>query len=797
MNAKTIDTDDAVRSERPLDTGWRFFLGETDLALEHDLDATDWEDVRLPHDWAIHCPTDPDIEQDTQQGYRRRAHVGWYRRRFQMQPEPGQRIRLRLDGAYRNTEVWVNGHSLGERPSGYATRIHDITDYLREDGNQLLAVRCDNTGHDADRWYCGAGLYRRVWLTRTGDVAIKPWGVGITTPEVSEQAADVAVEVAVENDREENVTAQVSGKIAGPDGDKQATLDCVEVELEAGGEGVVELDATVAAPSLWSPESPSLYAAELQVSVNGDTTDTVEETFGIRHFRFTVEEGFELNGEQRTMKGVCLHHDLGCLGTAFFTDGWERRLRRLKELGCDAIRTAHNIPAAGLLDLCDRLGILVIDEAYDKWQEGCMGDLFDEWWKRDVESLVLRDRNHPSVIVWSVGNEVENQGRPGMIELCEMLSDYVKSLDSTRPTMVALEPHVHYPEIWSAPVEEKAEVVKNIAETVDIVGLNYQDQWYDAYHEAMPDQVFIATEAFHFYQHRENASWAMHAQNPWFEVEDHSYVTGQFLWTGIEYLGEATQEWPLRGWKGAPIDIAGYAKPRAWWHASVWRDEDRPVVRAAPRFREGDTYEPADWSFPPLVDHWNLPVREGEVVEVWAFSNGHSVELLLNGETKGTRVMSECPNRIASFRLPYEPGDLVAVSRDESGEQIARHELSTAEEPAGLKLSVDQEVLQPNDQDLAHVTIDIVDENGVRVPHATEPIGVEVRGAGRLIGMDNGDLCCHEPYDANRRHAYHGRCMAVVRAGHTPGPIEITAVCPDVGRGTIELDVSNADEGGQ
>jgi beta-galactosidase len=788
-NPMIPDTEmtDAARAERALDTGWRFFLGENEAALQRELDDTDWQDVRLPHDWAIHCPSDPEMEQGKQQGFRRRAHVGWYRRRICLRPEPGRRVRLRLDGAYRHAEVWINGHSLGLRPSGYATRIHDITEHLREDGDQLLAVRCDNTGHDADRWYCGAGLYRRVWLTTTGEVAVEPWGVSITTPEVSGRQATVAAEVTVRNHRGEAVKAVVSGEIVGPDGKGVATLSPAEVELGPGAIAAVKATAAVSDPALWSPALPELYTLRVKVEAGGEATDRVEENFGIREVVFSAQKGLEVNGEAWKMRGVCMHHDLGALGTAFFEAGWERRLRTLKEHGFNAIRTSHNPPDPALLDLCDRLGFFVIDEAFDKWQGGCSGETFDAWWKEDVKALVLRDRNHPSVIVWSIGNEVENQCSPTMLELSKMLCDYVKELEPTRPTLVALRPYEDNQEIWLASPEEKGEYVKQVARTVDIVGLNYQDQWYDVFHEMMPEQVFIATEAFHFFQHRVNASWALHAENPWLEVEARPYVAGQFLWTGIEYLGEAGGGWPVRGWTGAPFDCAGYPKPRAYWHAAAHCEA--PVVHAAVRIHEGSACEPLDWSWPALAGHWSLPVREGDIVEVWVFGNGHSVELQINDAEQGTRLIAECPNRIAQYYVPYRPGTLVAISRDEAGNELARHELKTAGEAAKLSLTADKTTLRASDVDLAHLTVEILDEAGTRLPHASDAVSLEVAGAGRLVAMDNGDLTCHEPYGTYRRSARKGRCLGILRAGHTPGEVTVTARVDGLPDATLTLQV--------
>lgn len=435
-----MPSDSFPRIETALDTQWRFHLGDTDAALSTDFDDSDWEDVRLPHDWAITCPTDPDMEQGRPQGYQRRGHVGWYRRRLRVQPADGKRYRLRLDGAYRHAEVWIKGHSLGLRPSGYATRIHDITEFLNSDGEQLLAVRCDNTGNDADRWYCGAGLYRRVWLTETGDVAAAPWGVSLTTPEVSEEKALVNIALTVQNTGSAAVSAEVSGQILDAKGDERVRLSAAGVNVPANGKEVVTLQATVKNPELWSPDSPALYRARINIAADGTHTDGIDQVFGIRSISFDVENGFTCNGQSRKMKGVCLHHDLGCLGTAFFRAGWERRLRLLKDLGCNAIRSSHNIPSPELLDLCDRLGFFVIDEAFDKWWGGCSGDTFGDWWQRDIESMVLRDRNHPCVVVWSTGNEVEEQGSERMLKTSRMLADSIKKLDDTRPTLVALRP---------------------------------------------------------------------------------------------------------------------------------------------------------------------------------------------------------------------------------------------------------------------------------------------------------------------------------------------------------------------
>ena len=763
------------RTESPIDTRWRFHLGESPRALDPELDDGDWQEVRLPHDWAIEQPTDYHMPQAHQQGFQRRAHVGWYRRRLELVPEAGTRYRLRLDGAYRHAELWVNGVSFGRRPSGYATRIHDVTDALRVDGRQLVAVRCDNTAHDGDRWYAGAGLYRRVFLTATGDVAVAPWGVAITTPELGAEAARVELRVRVESHRGRPTTARVGGELRDGDGAVCAALDPQEVALPAGGSAEAVLSATLRHPALWSPESPALYEALVTVDAAGARRDALATPFGVRRFAFDPDGGLVLNGESRTMKGICLHHDLGCLGTASFADAWERRLRRLKELGGDAIRTSHNPPDPALLDLCDRLGVMVIDEAFDGWRKGASLGHFDEWWQADLEAMVLRDRNHPSVLVWSVGNEVEEQGSERMLATCKMLADHVKRLDPTRPTMVALRPFENDAELWRAPVSRKVGIVQRVAETVDLVGLNYQDQWYDAMREAMPDRVFLATEAFHFFYHKTNGSWAMHAENPWLRVAESPHVAGQFLWTGIEYLGETHRHrWPSRGWRAAPIDTAGFAKPRAWWHGAAWRAE--PTVAVAVRHRTEETLEPFDWVFPPLADHWNLPWREGEPVEVWVFANTHGVTLYLGDEPMGDCRVAEQPNGIGVFYLPYRQGSVTAVGYDEAGEAVARHALETVGPVAGARVSPDRETLAPNDQDLAHLAIELVDAAGRRVPGADHPIGVEVQGPAHLMGMDNGDLRCHTPFPSNRRPAHDGRCLAVVRAGHTPGPVTVTAV---------------------
>ena len=759
------------RETTPLDDGWRFQAGNIVGAQAPAYNDSDWQEVRLPHDWAISQAYNRDA--GGSQGYLNRPQVGWYRCHLDSgKPEPGMRTLIRFDGVYRESEVWVNGRSLGKRPNGYISFCYDLTPYLHE-GDNILAVRVDNSGKFSDRWYSGAGIYRRVWLVKTGPVAIAPWGVSITTPKVTSGSAEVALAAIVQNHKSQAVAVEAVTTIHDPAGKVVAQITAKDT-IPGNGKCELRGNALVANPSLWSPDQPALYKAETTIKAGGVTTDDLATTFGIRSLRFSSERGFELNGTATKMKGVCLHHDAGCLGAAFYERAWERRLLKLKELGCNAVRTSHNPPDPVFLDLCDRLGFLVLAEAFDKWmwKSGWYTPFFMEWSQRDLSDFVVRDRNHASIVAWSVGNEVtEQQDLDAMDRMLPPLVACVKALDSTRPVTLALEPHVQPADLKSAPVAEKVRRIMHISKYVDLLGVNYQEPWYEDYIKADPNAVILGTENYGYYRKRKSSQSFYDDRNPWFDVESHPQVIGQFLWTGIDYLGEAARSWPVKGWTGAFMDASGYVKPRAYFHQSVW--SAKPMVRAAVfSDKEPNQLEDAPWSWPKLADHWTLTEPVGDMVRVVTYSNCEEVELVLNGQSLGRRHPADEPNRSVIWSVPWRPGTLVARGFN-AGKKVAEHELKTAEAPARIEVTADRPELIADGQALCHVEVRIVDKNGTVVPSAAHLVGFDVDGPMRLIGVDNGDLTSDESYSANRRTAFQGRCLAVLRAGKIPGDSEL------------------------
>jgi len=761
-----------ARETKPLDDGWRFNAGDVANAQNPACNDRDWQEVHIPHDWAIAGPYNKAA--GGAQGYLRRSQVGWYRLHL---PDiaPEDHARVQFDGVYRESEVWINGVSLGKRPNGYISFCYDITPHLRPHGN-VIAVRVDNSGKLADRWYSGAGIYRRVWLTTTGTVAVAPWGVTVTTPRAEADRATVTVCVAIENHYTGDAALEILTEILDPDGKAVATLTSTSDT------------ATVEKPRRWSPESPSLYTARTMIKRSGVVVDEVSTPFGIRSLKFTPERGFELNGEVTKMKGVCVHHDAGCLGSAFYTSSWERRLRTLKQLGCNAIRTSHNPQAPAFLDLCDRLGFLVVNEAFDKWKwdQGWYTPFYDKWSQRDLADFVRRDRNHPCVVVWSVGNEVtEQRDLAAMDRMLPPLVACVKRLDPTRPVTVALEPHCNPAEMVEAPVEEKVRRTMSIARHVDLLGLNYHEPWYDDYLKANPKLVILGTENYAGYRKRRLHPSSFDDRNPWFDVERHPQAISQFLWTGIDYLGEAGHIWPVKGWTGALIDTSGCVKPRAYFQQSVW--SAKPMVHAAVLSdKEPDQLEPFPWSWPRLAGHWTLQESHGNQVRVVVYSNCEEVELLLDGKSCGRQRPAEEPNRITVWDLRWHPGILVTRGFN-GGTQVAEHVLKTAGAPARIEVAADHPELSADGQDLCHVEVRVVDIDGIVVPTACNQIGFDVDGPARLIGVDNGDLTSDEPYQANRRRAFQGRCLAILRAGNRAGDSELVVTSEGLPSQTISV----------
>lgn len=750
---------------RNFDADWRFHQGDVEDGQGADFDSSDWRALDLPHDWSIEGPKDRKHSNGQRLGYVPTG-IGWYRKSFEL-PEnlAGQKVFITFGGVFRNSEVWINGESLGKRPYGYSTFQYDLTPHLEFGGNNLLAVRVDNSSQPNSRWYTGSGIYRSVELAVTDKLHVKHWGTTVTTPEISDERATVKLRTEVRNEHDDARDAELVTRIVGPDGQAVAS-ERTRQSIPAGEEFSFEQSIEVPDPQRWGIETPLLYRAESVVRVGEQVLDRVVTEFGIREIALDKDRGFLLNGEVVKMKGVNLHHDGGSLGAAVPLRAWERRLEILKSIGCNAIRTSHNPPSTELLKLCDRMGFVVIDEAFDKWGKP-YNRSFPEWGERDLKDMIRRDRNHPSVVMWSVGNELTNQGDEDYLEQLEELVEWCRETDPTRPVTVALRPK-------STSGKKMTREVVEIASRVDAISCNYQEQWFDDFREADPEILVIGSEIYPYFRGEGDNYKAFKELNPWLDAEDNDYVLGSFYWTGIDYLGEAANGWPFHGWNGSLIDTCGHIRAVGHLAKSFWDEE--PMVRIAVQDEAVGDLKPTKehWGWPAMRSHWTLPKAEGRTVKVFTFTNCPEVELFANGESLGRKKLADFPDRMIAWEVPYEPGVLEArgIAGDETQ---ARHELRSAGEAAKIRLRVDRESIAADGRDLAFVDVVVTDKDGIPVPGAKTKVEFVVEGPGRIIGVDNGDLTSMESYKGNSRSAYHGRAQAIVQSTGEPGRLTVTA----------------------
>lgn len=766
------------RTHVSFNEGWKFALAADDDAWQPSFDDSGWRVMNLPHDWSIEGefseshPASPG-------GGALPGGIGWYRKTFRVSKADKEKMTyISFDGVYRNSEVWINGNHLGKRPYGYSSFRYDLTPFLKygEEDN-VIAVKVDNSAQPNSRWYTGSGIYRNVWLTTTGKIAVDHWGTYVTTPVVNTEEALLMVTTQIRNSSGSRADVRLETVVYDADNRKVARAETGQVEIIIEGATVTQ-ELTVDNPSLWSLENPSLYRVVTTIRSGQLVADRYETVTGIRSFEFDADKGFVLNGEPVIIKGVCNHHDLGCLGAAVNTRAIERQLEILREMGCNGIRTSHNPPAPELLDLCDRMGFIVMDEAFDIWKvkktDYDYSLDFDEWHLKDLEAMVLRDRNHPSVFIWSIGNEVMEQWeRDGSGEaIATELADFVRSMDDTRPVTAACnDPAPHNPVIASG--------------ALDLIGFNYRDTLWTRFPQTFPEGKFIGTETTSALATRGSydmpsdivrrwparwdqpfrdgnadltcsaydncsAPWGTTHRDSWRLIKNNAYLTGMYIWTGFDYLGEPTPYWwPARSSYFGIIDLAGFPKDVYYFYQSEWTDKD--VLH--------------------LFPHWNW--NPGQTVDVWAFTNCDEAELFLNGNTLGRQSRGENDFNLV-WKVPFEEGALLAVGY-RNGTEIMRREIHTAGEPAALMLAPDRSDIRADGTDLSFITVTVVDENNNPVPHAGNIVNFSVEGPGIIAGVDNGSQTSMEPFKADYRKAYNSKCLVVVKAGKEKGEIKLTA----------------------
>jgi beta-galactosidase len=753
-----------------LDKGWRFYLGDTTGAEQPQFADDQWRTVDVPHDWSIEGAS-AETNRTGGAGAFLPAGVGWYRNHFSL-PNDGARFLtfVDFDGVMGNSDVWINGFHLGKRPYGYVSFRYELTGHLEfgPGKTNVLAVRADNSSQPASRWYAGAGIYRHVRLVVTDPVHFEHWSIFISTPQVTSNAALVHIQATVTNQSSVERDTALEFTVLDPNGAALQTIRTKPMRCGAGEEANCLQDLTIKTPQLWNLEHPVLYKLISRLRGGSNTTDEETNTFGIRDARFEATTGFWLNGRNLKIKGVCLHHDAGALGAAVPLRAWERRLLLLKQVGCNAIRTAHNPPAPEFLGLCDRMGFLVMDELFDCWTAGKNPYdyhlYFDEWAQTDVRDTVRRDRNHPSIVVYSAGNEIRDTPRAEQAKkaLTGLISVFHEN-DPTRPVSQALfRPNASH------------DYDDGLADLLDVIGQNYREGEILAAHEAKPSRKILGTENGH-------------DRKVWLALRDNSPYAGQFLWTGFDYLGES-RRWPIIGAGSGLFDRTGAPHPRAFERQSWWSGQ--PMVYIVRRL-EPSGATPQDPGFAPLMrrqtefSDWTPRNLEAHDENVEVYSNCQEVELSLNGSSLGSKPLpSDASPR--QWKVPFQPGALKAVGKN-NGQVVASHALRTAGKPAKIQLATDHPNLTTDWDDVAYIAAAITDANGVLIGEAADQISFKVSGPGRLIAVDSGDLSSHEPFQASSRRAYLGQCVAIVRAtGH--GTVNITASAEGLDSAKLAID---------
>ncbi len=778
---------------------WKFIRSDVKGAEQPGFDDSQWRVVHLPHDYSIEdLPPAEGVKQvgpfsELSPGGISTGHVmggtAWYRKHFKLdKSDAGKLVKVLFDGIYMNSDVWLNGHHLGSYPYGYTAFSFDLTPHLNKAGEEnVLAVQVKNEGKNS-RWYSGSGIYRDVKLIKTNPLHVGLWGVFVRTKDVTEEKATIGVEVLVENESTDVKRFTLRIEFVVPDG-TQGTYFEDQKELDPGSSFNYGHEFAFDDYRLWGPDNPELYTVVVKLMDEDKVIDEVNEHFGIRTIEFSAQKGFLLNGESVLLKGGCLHHDNGPLGAAAFEAAEYRRVRIMKENGFNAIRTAHNPPSKLFLEACDRLGMLVMDESFDHWQKPKNPQdyhlYFDDWWEKDLSSMVLRDRNHPSIIIWSIGNEIKERADPSGLEIAAKLVEKVKELDDTRPVTQAV------CSFWDNPGKTWKDTEPVFA-LLDVHGYNYQWQQYEADHAEFPDRVMIGTE-----------SVAKEAFENWELVEKHPYVIGDFVWTGMDYLGESgignskldndstsfLPPWPWYNAYCGDISILGYKKPQMYYRDVVWRHSPLEMLVHAP-IPEGRKEEVSFWGWPNEWKNWNWQGSEGKLLQVSVYTRGDEVKLELNGQDLGTKPVSADTKLTATFDVPYQPGEITAIGLLK-GKEIARQSLITTGKPARLNVVAERDSVMTSYSDLAYFNVQVLDENGLPVPDAEVLVEFNIEGAGTFQAVENGNPTDMKSMQQPEVNTFRGQCQLIVRPGTKPGVITVTATSAGLQDGTVTVNVAD------
>jgi len=763
---------------KKINDNWKFNLQDTPDAQKQAYDDSKWQSVNVPHDWSVKGQLSPTLASCT--GFLP-GGIGWYRKSVTIpQSKTGEKVYLYFEGVYNRSEVFINGHSLGKRPNGYISFAYDATPYVKYGGENTISVRVDHSQSADSRWYTGSGIYRDVWLVYSNPVHIAQWGV-YAYPEVKKGTGTLNVEVEVENGSAGKSSLTVVNELISKDG-KSVGKSSSKVEVAANKSGKISTKINVKNPQLWDLENPNLYQLKTTVFKDGKQIDETVTKTGFRDFKFDPNNGFALNGKWMKMKGVCLHHDAGVLGSAVPREVWETRLKTLKEIGVNAIRTSHNPQAPVFYELCDELGILVLNEAYDEWEfpkrkwlegwnygtpgfEGTF-DIFADYAEKDLEDFVRRDRNHLSVFAWSIGNEVDypndpyshpvlDKGKDGFGQanyggykkdapdamrlgaIAKRLVAAVKKYDKSRPTTaglagVAMSNETEYPG------------------ALDITGYNYTESKYQSDHEKYPNRVIFGSEN-------------VHDMEPWLAVKNNKHIFGQFLWTGIDYLGESGR-WPSRGFYSGLVDFAGVIKPRGYFRQSLWSDKPMAYIGTYPLKDVKDVSKDA-WAI------WNY--TQGEKIRVVVYTNAAKARLELNGKVVGEAKAYDEKTGIIYWDIPFASGKLEAIGLSKDDKEVSRYAISTTQQPVELTIA-DKNITITKDKGVAKIMVQVKDQNGLPVMLSDNEVTCTISGPGVLLGLEAGNNSDMTDYTDNVQRVFHGHIAAYIQATGEAQPIKVT-----------------------
>lgn len=794
-----------AREVQSFNYNWKFSLdmGSDDKAAAPEFDDSEWRTLDVPHDWAIEGDFDEHNPSGTGGGALP-GGIGWYRKSFKVdKKDRGKSISIEFDGVYMNSSVWINGHLLGTRPYGYISFSYDLTPYINWGGKNVIAVKVDNSDQPNSRWYSGCGIYRDVRIVKTHPVHVAQWGTYITT-KINDEYTVVDVDVTIENDSSDPTEISVWSTIV--DANRKGVSQMADHLIATSGTNTIQQHVYMTDPHLWSTDDPYMYTMITEIRLDGKTIDTYTTPFGIRTIEFRADSGFWLNGNHVRINGVCNHHDLGCLGAATNRRAIERQLQILKEMGCNGIRCSHNPPSPILLDLCDRMGFLVMDEAFDMWRrrktDRDYARFFDDWYERDLTDLVVRDRNHPSIVLWSIGNEVLEQWSDAKADTLSLeqanlilnmghsadqlaqegemsvnslitarLAGIIKELDPTRPVTAGC----NEPSPGNHLFRSGA---------IDVIGYNYHNQNVPSVPRLFPGKPFIITESVSalmtrgFYEMPSEqmmtrpvrwdrpyfnptfscsaydnvaTPWGSHHEENLIFLNSQPFVAGQYIWTGFDYIGEPTPYgWPARSSYFGIVDLAGFPKDIYYLYQSEWTDT--PVLH--------------------LFPHWNW--EPGQQIDMWCYyNNADEVELFINGKSQGTRT-KDAQHLHVVWNVTFEPGTVKVVAR-KNGVETASREIHTAGEPAQIRLTPDRSTIKNNGTDLSFVTVEILDKDGNLCPNAENLVQFQVEGKGFIAGVDNGSPISLERFKDDKRKAFYGKCLVVLQNNSGKGKINLKA----------------------